>query len=172
MKKNHTDIRGECIGEKSGGFLKIIAVFALVWAIILAVSIIFLMQAQGIFIVLVIASAIVIALCAFELVRYVRTPKQTVLKGEDKICFWSGGKWVKLTFDDIDEARTNGQWANSYVSLRSMLDRGVVRIFDKHANMYRVKYLYDAEGVRRAINQCAVPQNDSTDNTINTVNAK
>lgn len=38
MKKN-TDVRGECIGEKSGVFLKIIAVFALVWAIILAVSI-------------------------------------------------------------------------------------------------------------------------------------
>ena len=144
----------ECIGEKSNKYLTILIVFTLMWVALIAVCIAFYNRAAQIFLLAIVVCAFLILLCACEMINFIITPRQCVKKGKEAIYFWSARRWRKLAFAEIDEVRTNGNTINPYTTMRSIIDRGGLRVFDKHNNLYRIKYLYDPQGVKESIDKC------------------
>ncbi len=150
------------------------------WIIILTLSIIFYANASGLFALIIVISAVFLLMCILESINYFLTPEECIKIDECALYFFSGRKWNKLSFTDLDEVRTNGQ-TSAYTSMRSILDRGVLRIFDRTNTLYRVKYLREPEDIKRKINTlkaqktggstntgAQINNTDKPDNTINT----
>lgn len=143
----------EQIAQKNGNSMVVIALFAAMWAAIIAAAIVFYANAQSLFLIIIIAGGMMIALCIWETITFMLTPKQPVRRSDGGIFFWSANKWRYLAFESIDEVRTNGQNVGPYTSMRTILDRGGLRIFDKHNNLYRIKFLKDPLSVKADIDE-------------------
>lgn len=143
----------EPIAQKNGNSMVVIALFGAMWAAIIAAAIVFYANAQSLFLIIIIAGGMMIALCIWEAITFMLTPKQPVKRSDDGIFFWSANKWRCLAFESIDEVRTNGQNVGPYTSMRTILDRGGLRIFDKHNNLYRIKFLKDPLSVKAGIDE-------------------
>lgn len=162
------------IGEKSSGFMIAIALFALMWGIILALCIAFYASASGLLLLVAIVAGIFLLLCIWQAINYFMTPDEPVKADKDTLYFWSARKWHELKLDEIDEVRTNSQMTHTFTTMRSIMDRGVLRIFDRRNNLFRVRYLYHPEEIKVAIKELIkdykAQTENNTDNSVNTNN--
>ena len=149
----------ECIGRKNNKYLAAIIFFIILWAALIAICIIFYKNSAGLFLLLIAVCAVLIVLCAWEAINFLLTPAECVKRSSDSIYFWSARKWHKLELAEIDEVRTNGMVMSPYTTMRSIIDRGGLRIFDRRNNLYRVKYLTDPEEIKAKIDEM-LHQND------------
>ena len=102
----------EPIAQKNGNSMVVIALFGAMWAAIIAAAIVFYANAQSLFLIIIIAGGMMIALCIWEAITFMITPKQPVRRSDGGIFFW---------------------------------------IFDKHNNLYRIKFLKDPLSVKADI---------------------
>ncbi len=148
----------ECIGQKSNKYLATIVFFIILWAALIAVCVWLYNNSAGLFLLLIVVCAALIVVCGWEAINFLLTPKDCVKRSENGIFFWSGRKWRSLSFAEIDEVRTNGMVMSPYTTMRSIIDRGGLRIFDKRNNLYRVKYLTDPEEIKAKIDEMLYPK--------------
>ena len=171
----------KAIGKKHSGFLLWIGLFSAMWAILLAISIYLVIGANGIFALLIAVSAIFLLRCLWEALNYLLTPAECVKLDGDKLLFWCNRKWLCLGLDEIDELSTNSP-TGTFTTMRTILDRGVLRIFDRKNTLYRIKYLEEPAEVKKKIDEiiAAADKNavvdsdkktntDNSDNTIDTI---
>ena len=171
----------KAIGKKHSGFLLWIGLFSAMWAILLSVSIYLVIGANGIFALLIAVSAIFLLRCMWEALNYLLTPAECVKLDGDKLLFRCNRKWLCLGLDEIDELRTNSP-TGTFTTMRTILDRGVLRIFDRKNTLYRIKYLEEPAEVKKKIDEIIAAENknavvdsdkktntDNSDNTIDTI---
>ena len=157
MKRQNTDrekfASARALGEKGGSSLITIAVFALMWGVVLALSIYYYMNASGLFTLIIVISGIFLLICAWQAVNYFLCPGEPVKTDGTTLYFWSSRRWCELAVSEIDEVRTNSQLTHTFTTMRSLLDRGALRIFDRRNNLFRVRFLAEPAEVKMLIDE-------------------
>lgn len=158
------------IGRRGKSFGIVIGVFMLIWAAAAGLCAWLLVSdGNNLMVLLIVAAGVLFLKSAYEMFLFLKTPKECVKAGEGVIYFWSRERWNVLAFPEIDEVRTNLGMASSFTTMRSMMDKGALRIFDTKSVLYRIKYLEDPLEVKDEIERLKTPSSEQKiDNTINT----